>query len=244
MALPCRLGGRRAGYLPAVRGWAGAAAPRRRPGRYQAVPDAPQEVHCYSWADLTALGRGGGGIAREGRVEVAKERLLSRGTRRRRGQGKGWGVARRQKGRSHARDGRSEAKLKVLAALLYPVLGRWLQNRWKSDVPVFCKALSWARSISINFSLELFSQQTDASSLPGGTEVSWCSCEALAGGCWEFSLFAHFNSQSSSPRGARSPPPSRAESPGVVPWVDMIARPTVPQTKGSWDATTNLVQTN
>lgn len=57
------------------------------PARYHAVPDAPREVHWYSWADLTGLGRGGGGIAREDRAEVTKERLFSKGKRRRRG---GW----------------------------------------------------------------------------------------------------------------------------------------------------------
>lgn len=64
----------------------------------------------------------------------------------------------RQKGRSHARDGRSAAALKVVAPLSHPVLGRGFQNRLKSDALVFCKALFRVRSISINYLFELFSQ--------------------------------------------------------------------------------------
>lgn len=57
------------------------------------------------------------------------------------GTGMGLGVTRRQRGQSHARDGRSVATLKVLEALPYPVLGRRFQNRSKLDAPVFCKDL-------------------------------------------------------------------------------------------------------
>uniref|UniRef100_A0A8D2JPL8 Uncharacterized protein n=1 Tax=Sciurus vulgaris TaxID=55149 RepID=A0A8D2JPL8_SCIVU len=64
--------------------------------------------------------------------------------------------------------------------------------------------------------LSYFPREAGSNSLPGVTGFSRCSCEALAGGCWEFSLFTHFNSQSSSPRGSPSPPPARAESSDVV----------------------------
>lgn len=71
--------------------------------------------------------------------------------------GSGW-EASRQKGQSHARDGELSAWLiKILAPLPFPVLGRRLQNRLKSDVLVSCNALSRVRSISINYLLELFS---------------------------------------------------------------------------------------
>lgn len=63
-----------------------------------------------------------------------------------------------KKGQSHARDGELSAWLvKILALLPFPVLGRRLQNRLKSDVLVSSKALSRVRSISINYLIELFS---------------------------------------------------------------------------------------
>ena len=58
--------------------------------------------------------------------------------------------------------------------------------------------------------------EADSKSLPGVIRISRCSCAALAGGSWEVSLFPHFNSRLSSPRGAPSPPPARAESSDVV----------------------------
>ena len=66
-------------------------------------------------------------------------------------------MARRQKGQSHARDGRPVAKLTVLAALPDPLLGRRFPNRSKSDALAFLKALSWTASIATNYLLELFS---------------------------------------------------------------------------------------
>lgn len=40
-----------------------------------------------------------------------------------------------------------------------------------------------------------FPREADSKSFPGVSGVSLRSCEALAGGCWEFSLFAHFETQ-------------------------------------------------
>ena len=105
----------------------------------------------------TGLCRGGGGIAREDRAEVTKERLFSKG-KRRRGRTRRGGWQADKKGRSHARDGRPGAALTGPAALAYPFLGKSFQSRSESDALVFRRALFWAGSIAINYLLELWSR--------------------------------------------------------------------------------------
>lgn len=69
----------------------------------------------------------------------------------------GW-ETKRQKGQSHARDAELAAWLiRFLSPFPFPVLGRRLQDRLKSDALASCKALSQVGSISINYLLELFS---------------------------------------------------------------------------------------
>lgn len=87
--------------------------------------------------------------------------------------------AKRKKGQSHARDGELTGWLiRILAQLSFPVLGRRLQSRLKSDALVSCKALSRVRSIPINYLLALFSlggrlAQPAPQARPSG--VSCCS---------------------------------------------------------------------
>jgi len=127
-----------------------------KPARYHAVPDAPREVHWYSWADLTGLGRGGGGIAREDRAEVTKERLFSKGKRRRgRTRRGGWQADKKgpePRPRWKTRSGAHRFRCTRIS------LGRSFQSRSESDALVFRRALFWAGSISINYLLELWSR--------------------------------------------------------------------------------------
>lgn len=158
-----------AASLQAVRGGAGAAARSRAPRRYQAVPDAPQEAQDIH--ELTSPARQGrgrdckGGHSRSNQREATfKRKEKKAGT----GEGVGGG-GKKTKRPGHARDGSSGARLEVLAALPDPVLGGWFQNSSKAAALFFCKALSWARSTSINYSLGSFRRETDANSLPGVT---------------------------------------------------------------------------
>lgn len=130
--------------------------------------------------------------------------------------GSGW-EAKRQKDQSHARDAELSAWLiKFPSAFPFPVLGRRLKDRLKSDALASCKALSQVRSISINYLLELFSLggrlEQPAPSQPDPAESLDAGLSGIGGRFRDFSLFTHFNAQSISPPSAPSPPPARAES--------------------------------
>lgn len=216
-ALTCRFRGPRAGSFISPRlGWicGSKEANTRGTTPCQTLPRKCTDIH-----ELTSPDPAGEGAELQGRVEVTEEKLLSKGKRKRQGRGAGGGGGQDKKARAtpEMEDRWSLSKLSKCLPhsniLCLAEDSQTSRNRRHRFSVKLCPGLDQFPSIIY---LSSFLREADSNSVPGVTDVSRCSCEALAGGCWEFSLFVHFNPQRSSPRGALSPPPARAESADVV----------------------------
>lgn len=211
----------RAGYFSAVRGSADAVARNRRTREVpRGARRSPGNALIFmSWPHRT--GQGMGRDCKEGQCRNNQREATFKRKEKKAGMGieSGWGGGGKKTKRPQPRpwwkiSSHAQSPCRTPISRTWQKIPKPLEIGCTGFLQRFVPGLD--QSLSIIY-LSSFLGETDENRLPGLTDVSWCSCEALADGCWEFSLFVHFNSQSSSPRGARrSPPPTQAESSDVV----------------------------